>query len=325
MPAADFDMNEIHWLMDMFNTVDVGLVVLDRDYKVCIWNGFMENHSGLLPSAVKDKEVFDLFPGIDEQWFRSKAEPVFVLKNRSFTIWEQQPYIFRFKNYRPITGKADYMYQNATFIPLTTVTGDVGHICVIIYDVTDEAVNKLELESLNKQLEKISRTDSLTQLHNRGFWEESLKQEFKRLKRNQGRSALLMFDIDHFKRINDEYGHSGGDEAIRHISDLLRKTLRETDTAGRYGGEEFAVTLLDTDEPGALTFAERLRCLIENSSIYYDEQQIKITVSLGVAVYTDAFEKHEQWIEAADQALYASKENGRNQVTVYSPKLDKGK
>ncbi|AXQ98362.1 diguanylate cyclase [Pseudoalteromonas piscicida] len=318
MPAADFDMNEIHWLMDMFNTVDVGLVVLDRDYKVCIWNGFMENHSGLLPSAVKDKDIFDLFPSIDEQWFRSKAEPVFVLKNRSFTIWEQQPYIFRFKNYRPITGKADYMYQNATFIPLTTVTGDVGHLCVIIYDVTDEAINKLELESLNKQLEKISRTDSLTQLHNRGFWEESLKQEFKRLKRNQGQSALLMFDIDHFKSINDEYGHSGGDEAIRHISDLLRKTLRETDTAGRYGGEEFAVTLLDTDVKGAITFAERLRSLIENSSIYYDEQQIKITVSLGVAVYEESFEKHEQWIEAADSALYVSKEGGRNRVTVYS-------
>ena len=62
--AADLEMNEIHWLMDMFNTVDVGLVVLDRDYKVCVWNGFMENHSGLLPSAVKDKDLFDLFPAI---------------------------------------------------------------------------------------------------------------------------------------------------------------------------------------------------------------------------------------------------------------------
>ncbi|WP_440053515.1 diguanylate cyclase [Pseudoalteromonas sp. T1lg65] len=320
MPAADFDMNEIHWLMDMFNTVDVGLVVLDRDYKVCVWNGFMENHSGLLPSAVKDRDVFDLFPSIDEQWFRSKAEPVFVLKNRSFTIWEQQPYIFKFKNYRPITGKADYMYQNATFIPLTTITGEVGHICVIIYDVTDEAINKLELELLNSELEKISRTDSLTQLYNRGFWEESLNREFKRLKRSQGQSALLMFDIDHFKKINDEYGHSGGDEAIRHIADLLKKTIRETDTAGRYGGEEFAVTLLDTDEEGAVVFAERLRRLIENSSIYYDEQQIKITVSLGVALYDDKFAKHEQWIEAADNALYSSKENGRNRVTVYSEK-----
>lgn len=78
------------------------------------------------------------------------------------------------------------------------------------------------------------------------------------------------------------------------------------------------MTLLDTDVKGAITFAERLRSLIENSSIYYDEQQIKITVSLGVAVYEESFEKHEQWIEAADSALYVSKEGGRNRVTVYS-------
>ncbi|MCG7533696.1 MULTISPECIES: sensor domain-containing diguanylate cyclase [Pseudoalteromonas] len=321
MPASDFDMNEIHWLMDMFNTVDVGLVVLDRNYRVCVWNGFMENHSGLLPSAVKDKDVFDLFPSIDEAWFKSKSEPVFVLKNRSFTIWEQQPYIFRFKNYRPITGKADYMYQNATFIPLTTVTGEVAHICVIIYDVTDEAMNKLELEKVNKTLEKMSRTDSLTKLANRGYWEQSLRTEFKRLQRSHGSSSLLMFDIDFFKRINDAYGHSGGDEAIRHISDLLQKTLRETDVAGRYGGEEFAVTLVDTDAEGAKVFAERLRSLIENSVIYYDDKEIKLTVSLGIACCDDNFEKYEQWIEAADTALYHSKENGRNVVTVYDPSM----
>lgn len=173
MPAADFEMNEIHWMMDMFNTIDVGLVVLDREYRVCVWNGFMENHSGLLPSAVKDKNVCDIYPSIDEKWFRSKAESVFVLKNRSFTIWEQQPYIFRFKNYRPITGKADHMYQNSTFIPLTNVRGEVSHICIIIYDVTDEAINKKELEEANHKLESLSRIDRLTGLYNRGFWEES--------------------------------------------------------------------------------------------------------------------------------------------------------
>ncbi|OHU87739.1 MULTISPECIES: sensor domain-containing diguanylate cyclase [Pseudoalteromonas] len=323
MPAADFEMNEIHWLMDMFNTVDIGLVVLDREYRVCVWNGFMENHSGLLPSAVKDKDIFDIFPSIDEKWFRSKAESVFVLKNRSFTIWEQQPYIFRFKNYRPITGKADYMYQNSTIIPLSMVTGEVGHICIIIYDVTDEAMNKIELEKANHELERISRTDSLTQLANRGYWEAGLRNEFLRLKRSNGCSSLLMFDIDHFKTVNDEYGHSGGDEAIRHISDLLKKTLRETDTAGRYGGEEFAVTLVDTDAEGAKVFAERLRNLIEKSSIFYDEQQIKITVSVGFATYSPKFNKHEQWIEAADMALYHSKESGRNQVTQYTPELKK--
>ncbi|MFC0117096.1 sensor domain-containing diguanylate cyclase [Pseudoalteromonas xiamenensis] len=323
MPSADFDMNEIHWLMDMFNTVDVGLVVLDREYRVCVWNGFMENHSGLLPSAVKDKDIFDLFPSIDEKWFRGKTESVFVLKNRSFTIWEQQPYIFRFKNYRPITGKAEHMFQNSTIIPLTTTTGEVGHVCIIIYDVTDEAMNKIELEVANKQLEQLSRTDSLTKLSNRGFWEENLRKEFKRLKRNQGCSALLMFDIDHFKRINDEHGHSGGDMAIRHVADLLRKTLRETDTAGRYGGEEFAVTLIDTDTEGATIFAERLRTLIEKSVIFYDEEKISITVSVGIACFDDSFEKHEQWIEATDIALYYSKEHGRNCVTSYTPELKK--
>ena len=315
--TADLDMNEIHWLMDMFNTVDVGLVVLDRDYKVCVWNGFMENHSGLLPSAVKHKDLFDLFPAIDEKWFKSKSESVFVLKNRSFTIWEQQPYIFRFKNYRPITGKADYMYQNATFIPLTNIRAEVSHICIIIYDVTDIAVNKNELEALNEKLEQVSQTDSLTQLYNRGHWESTLKQEFLRIKRSSGCSALLMFDIDKFKKINDEYGHNCGDEALRHLSKLLSSTLRETDIAGRYGGEEFVITLLDTDKEGAAIFAERLRALIEKNPVLYKNLEIKMTASFGFACYSSEFANHERWIEAADKALYHSKHNGRNKVTAY--------
>ncbi|GAA61532.1 sensory box/GGDEF protein [Pseudoalteromonas sp. BSi20652] len=315
--AADLEMNEIHWLMDMFNTVDVGLVVLDRDYRVCVWNGFMENHSGLLPSAVKDKDLFDLFPAIDEKWFRSKSESVFILKNRSFTIWEQQPYIFKFKNYRPITGKADYMYQNATFIPLTNIRAEVSHICIILYDVTDIAVNKKELEDLNARLEQVSQTDSLTQLYNRGHWESSLKQEFLRIKRNGGSSALLMFDIDRFKVVNDEYGHTCGDEALRHLSKLLKTTLRETDIAGRYGGEEFVVTLLDTDEKGAEIFAERLRALIEQSPVLYKQLEVKLTVSIGFACFSSEFKDHERWIEAADKAMYQSKKNGRNKVTAY--------
>jgi len=316
--AADLDMNEIHWLMDMFNTVDVGLVVLDRDYRVCVWNGFMENHSGLLPSAVKHKDLFDLFPAIDEKWFRSKSESVFVLKNRSFTIWEQQPYIFRFKNYRPITGKAEYMYQNATFIPLTNIRAEVSHICIILYDVTDIAVNKKELEDLNARLEQVSQTDSLTQLYNRGHWESTLKQEFLRTKRNGGSSALLMFDIDRFKVVNDEYGHTCGDEALRHLSKILKTTLRETDIAGRYGGEEFVVTLLDTDEKGAEIFAERLRVLIEQSPVMYKQLEVKVTVSIGFACFSNEFKDHERWIEAADKAMYQSKKNGRNKVTAYA-------
>lgn len=276
----------------------------------------MEAHSGLLPSAVKGKDVFDAFPGIDETWFRSKAESVFVLKTRSFTIWEQHPYIFKFKNYRPITGKADYMYQNGTLIPLTNTTGEVSHLCVIIYDVTDEAVNKLELEQANAKLEELSRVDRLTNLYNRGFWEESFSKEFKRQQRSQAKSCLLMFDIDHFKKINDLFGHQGGDAALCFVSQTLKKVLRESDVAGRYGGEEFAVTLVDTDLDGAKVFAERLRKTIEDAVIHYEESEITLTISIGIAQFDGKYTKYEQWIEDADKALYRSKEAGRNTINV---------
>ncbi len=83
-------INELHWLMEMLHTIDVGLVVLDRQYTIQIWNGFMENHSGLLPREVKGKRVFDLFTEIPQEWFIRKSESVFMLKNKAFTIWEQR-------------------------------------------------------------------------------------------------------------------------------------------------------------------------------------------------------------------------------------------
>lgn len=154
-------LNELHWLMEMLHTIDVGLVVLDRDYTIQIWNGFMENHSGLLPREAKGKVLFELFEEIPESWFRRKAETVFLLKNKAFTIWEQRPYVFKFKNYRPITGTADFMYQNTTFIPLMSTTGQVSHLCLLVYDVTDNATHKKQLEKLNADLARLSKTDSL--------------------------------------------------------------------------------------------------------------------------------------------------------------------
>ena len=91
------EVSEVHWLLDMFQTVDVGLVVLTADYKIQVWNGFMENHSGLTPRQVRDRYLFDLFSEIDESWLRRKCDPVILLKNRAFTIWEQRPFIFKFR------------------------------------------------------------------------------------------------------------------------------------------------------------------------------------------------------------------------------------
>jgi len=142
------EMTELHWLMDILQTIDVGLVVLNREYEVKLWNSFMENHSGLRPDQTKGKNLFQLFPEIDQIWFKKKAEPVFLLNTRAFTIFDQRPYLFRFPNNHPITGRADAMYQNATIIPLNNVDGTTDHICLIIYDVTQAAMSIQGKDSL---------------------------------------------------------------------------------------------------------------------------------------------------------------------------------
>jgi len=318
MSLESSQINELHWLMEMLHTIDVGLVVLDRDYKIQIWNGFMENHSGLLPREVKDKELFPLFDEIPEEWFRRKAESVFLLKNKAFTIWEQRPYLFKFQNYRPITGAADYMYQNTTFIPLMSATGDVTHLCLIIYDVTDNASHKKDLVQANKELAILSQTDGLTQLFNRTHWENCLAAEYKRWVRSQNPSCLVMIDIDNFKDVNDTYGHVVGDEVIRHISKLIRHHVRETDVSGRYGGEEFAILLADTALDNGKVFAERLREEVAESTVKYNDIDLKYTVSIGIAEIETSIDSYEVWIKYADVALYQSKKDGKNKVTLYA-------
>jgi len=317
MSLQTSQLNELHWLMEMLHNIDVGLVVLDKEYKVQIFNGFMENHSGLLPREVKGKLIFDLFDEIPQDWFERKAESVFLLKNKAFTIWEQRPYLFKFNSYRPVTGSSDFMYQNTTFIPLMSSTGEVSHLCLLVYDVTDNAVNKISLEKANEELAILSQTDGLTQLFNRSHWESCLQAEYKRWTRSQHSSSLVILDIDHFKKVNDTYGHVVGDEVIRHLSSLIRDHVRETDFSGRYGGEEFVLLLADTPLENAYVFAERLRKEVEESLVKYNDIDLKYTISIGVAEIEPSIKSSEAWFKCADSALYHAKENGRNKVSMH--------
>ena len=320
MEQAHIDIKEFHWLMDMLQTIDVGLVVLDKDFKVKVWNSFMESHSGMTPRQTKDQNIFELFSELPKDWLMHKCNSVFMLKNRSFMIWEQRPYLFKFKNNRPITGTEPFMYQNITISPLVSTDGTVNHIAIMIYDVTDIAANRNALENANQELEKLSRTDMLTQLNNRGFWEECLLQEFSRFQRYETTCSVIMFDIDHFKKVNDNYGHQAGDEAIRQVSRILRENLRQTDIAGRYGGEEFGVILGNTDAKSAVTFCERVREQVEAVTVVHDEKEIKFTVTLGISQANNSTSDYKAWLEQADQALYEGKEGGRNQTVVFKPK-----
>ena len=316
MDSNKIDIRELHWMMDMVQSIDVGLIVIDREYRISVWNSFMQNHSGKSAEFVQDRTLFEVFPELSKEWFQRKAESVFLLKTKAFTTWEQRPFLFRFKSYRPITGAEEFMYQNVTLNPLGSATGEVDHICIILYDVTDIASHKRDLEVANAELANLSRTDRLTQLNNRGHWEESLVAEFQRFKRYGTKSTLVMFDIDFFKKVNDTYGHQAGDEVLKVMADTLRKNIRTTDIAGRYGGEEFGVILAATDVEGGVFFADRLRKNVEKLVVTYEGQEIRFTISLGIAPADEEMEEYKQWLESSDQALYASKHGGRNRLTI---------
>lgn len=314
--AEHIDINELHWLLDIVQSIDVGVVVMDRDYNVEVWNSFMENHSGVGSDKAARQSLFTLFPEIDQGWFTHKVETAVMLGTRAFTIWEQRPNLVHFKSYQPITGMADEMYQNVTILPLRSSTGKTDHVCLIIYDVTGVAVNKRQLESANTKLQELALRDGLTGLLNRRYWESCLEREFARHQRYDNPVSLVIFDIDHFKRVNDTYGHQTGDEVIRETARITSQLVRETDFAGRYGGEEFVVLLPGTTLDGAAQFAERLRSTIERQQLDYQGSPLTFTVSLGVATLTDDMAGYLTLLERADKALYQSKEGGRNQVTL---------
>ena len=314
--AFNQDANEFHWLMDMLESVEVGLVVLDLDFHVQAWNGFMEHHSGITASQIQDKVLFETFPDIPEAWLTRKVDAVAMLNTRAFTSWEQRPYLFKFRNTRPITGTEEYMFQNLTISPITAPNGEVEKVCLLIYDVTEFASSKRALERANEQLAKLSMTDRLTGLLNRGTWENLVDAEYERFRRYGQATSLVMFDIDHFKPVNDTYGHLAGDEVIRHTAEVTRNNIRQSDSAGRYGGEEFGIILPETDAESARVICERIREAIENSTVSTTAGDIRYTVSMGIAQLTETPENYMQWMQKADEALYKAKENGRNKVVV---------
>ncbi|MDP4546845.1 sensor domain-containing diguanylate cyclase [Marinobacter sp. MDS2] len=316
--AFDSDnVDAFHWLADMIETVEVGLVVLDLDFRVQAWNGFMENHSGITATQIRGQQIFTTFPDIPKAWLTRKVDAVTTLNTRAFTSWEQRPYLFRFRNARPITGTEEFMYQNLTISPLTNSTGKVDKVCLLIYDVTEFASSKRALERANEQLAKLSMTDRLTGLLNRGTWENLVDAEFERYGRYGQTTTLVMFDIDHFKSVNDTYGHLAGDDVIRHTAQVTRDSIRQSDSAGRYGGEEFGLILPETDAENARILCERIRETIAQSRVNTTAGDIQYTISMGIAQLGGEPENYMQWMQQADKALYRAKEGGRNKVVIY--------
>ncbi|CAK0780959.1 Sensor domain-containing diguanylate cyclase [Gammaproteobacteria bacterium] len=171
---------------------------------------------------------------------------------------------------------------------------------------------------LRESMRNMAIRDPLTRLFNRRYMEEVLVQEQHRTKRNNAQLAVIMIDIDHFKQFNDNFGHDGGDAILRALGDFLKKHVRGSDVACRYGGEEFILILSPSSAEGALRRGEKIREDAGLLRVYHANQDLSaITLSLGVAIYPDQGNSPEDIIKAADIALYRAKCSGRNRVVMF--------
>jgi diguanylate cyclase (GGDEF)-like protein len=172
---------------------------------------------------------------------------------------------------------------------------------------------------LYKKMQELAITDGLTQLFSRRHFLDRFKEELSRSKKFKYRFSFLMVDIDKFKEFNDKYGHLVGDAILREVSKTIKETIRQIDFVGRYGGEELSVILVETDKEHARFAAERLRQAIESRDIRVYDEELKVTISIGISTFSSDGETVEKLIETADQALYAAKQAGRNKVCSYTP------
>jgi len=179
---------------------------------------------------------------------------------------------------------------------------------------------KILIESLREEIIR----DGLTNLFNYQRFQESLEKEVYRAKRYNLQLSVILADIDHFKAVNDNYGHLAGDYSLKMIAECLKDSLRESDSAARYGGEEFAFILPETGPDGAFIVAERLRDSINSMAINYEDQKISITVSFGIASFDPANDiSKTDLIKKADHALYQAKKAGRNKCCLYETGIEK--
>ncbi len=223
----------------------------------------------------------------------------------------------------------DKALKYTAIISLRGKTEEVGMVVLFMDNtlnkrisiILDTLINQVSISLYNSilfnKLGKLATTDGLTGLHNHRHFQEYIDVEVKEALRYRKPLTLFMIDIDHFKILNDTYGHPKGDRVLKKLSDVIMQSMRDVDYAARYGGEEFSIVLPSTDVKGAYKIAERLRKKVEAVSIDNGSSAIKFTISIGISGIPEDAGNKQDLISHADEALYLSKENGRNQTTIY--------
>ncbi|MDX1391514.1 MAG: diguanylate cyclase [Rheinheimera sp.] len=225
----------------------------------------------------------------------------------------------------PQADEIDYQFLLQCILLMTLMLAVLGVLAIrfrnlataLQAEITRHADTEQQLVERNLELLQLASTDTLTGLANRRVIMQQAQAEIRRARRYQKDLAVMMLDIDHFKRINDVYGHAAGDKVLCEFASLCRQSIRDTDFAGRYGGEEFFILLPEVDVKTAILSAERLRMTVaEHRFVLSDGEQLNITCSIGLAMYLPDQDDLDKLLLRADQALYQAKHQGRNRCCV---------
>ncbi|MEW6594321.1 MAG: sensor domain-containing diguanylate cyclase [Thermodesulfobacteriota bacterium] len=223
-------------------------------------------------------------------------------------------------------------YQSLLVIPLLKEKGEpLGALTIagrasglfsrtrqdILELIAAQVAVKVDLGQAHEQINRMATVDGLTGLANHRTFQHGFEVMLERAQRRKSPLCLILCDIDHFKQLNDNHGHPFGDQVLRRVGELLQRTVRTVDLAARYGGEEFAVVLEDSDHKGGLRMAERIRQAVELLTLHHQREPVRVTLSLGLAVYPADGEEKATLINRADQALYRAKQQGRNRAVAW--------
>ena len=326
-------MNEIS-IEDVLNSLTSHIAVLDSHARIIYVNNAWARFARANASVDQDAYIGVNYLSVCEQAARlgDRSAALACSGIRAVMGGEQSDFLLEYPCDSP-TEKRWFVMRVTCY-----AAGPSANLVVSHEDITarkraeDELLQaKIALENANRELDlalereqRLSRTDGLTQIGNRRYFFDLATHEFAEAKRYGRGLAIVLFDIDNFKRINDTAGHQSGDEVLRCLARIAEKHLREVDILARYGGEEFIVLLPDSDATGALNVAERIRTSIADTCQAAGPTPLTVTISVGIAQFPGHATTLDPLIRCADRALYEAKRGGRNRTVVFSSQSGQG-
>lgn len=311
-------------LETVFNRIALPTFVLDQNHTIIFWNQALERLT-----TKKQSEMI----GTQNQWiafYASKRPTLADLiieggKDEAVSHFYENKYrkstlvddAFEAEDFFPDIGEHGE-WLSFTAASIRDSNGNIIGAIETLANISNEKLSQLALQESEERYKKLSITDNLTGLYNRRFFTESLTLELERSRRYDQHFALCLIDLDDFKDMNDSYGHLFGDKILTIFSHLLKQNLRQSDSAYRYGGEEFAIIFPGSSLEGASLVAERIRTKLAEYPFSFEgnSKNIQMTASFGISLTSEHDRNIEEIIRRSDQALYAAKNSGKNKIEV---------